>query len=227
MTPSQPPTQTPALADLSRVAGLADAAGILARPSVLSQVSPTAQGNSVSSQACRQTPWLQTSAGRTQAVALVDHAVAVVVLVVAFLERRHDGLAAGRRRAAPRALGDPARADPHRARDRAGIAAEVAGEAAHIEDEVVEVAVVLRIAALPARRAGRQVLERDVVSLRVGDRLVDQGRHPRHARGVLVVELGLRVLRLRTLAASRRPSARGRSGRPCSSRWCGCSAAKS
>ena len=36
--------------------------------------------------------------------------------------------------------------------------------------------------------------------------------------GVLVVELGLRVLRLRALAVRRRPSARSRSGRPCSSR---------
>src|SRR4051812_22532249 len=35
----------------------------LQRPSLLSQVSPIAQGNSVSSQAWRQTPWAQTSLG--------------------------------------------------------------------------------------------------------------------------------------------------------------------
>ncbi len=200
MTPSQPPTQVPRWQTCPALHVLPMQSRSLQSPSVESQVRPTAQGNSLSSQKWRQTPWLQTSLGG-QSCAFVDHAVAVVVLVVALLGRRHDGLAAGGRRPAARALGDAARADPHRVRHRAGIAAEVAGQAADVEDEVVEVAVVLRVAALPAHRAGRKVFERDVIGLRVGDRLVDQHRHPRHARGVLVVELGLRVLGLRALAA--------------------------
>src|SRR4029079_15579373 len=110
------------------------------------------------------------------------------------------------------ALGDAAGADPLHVRNGAGLAAVLAGDAADVEDEVVEVAVVAvrrdvglaTRAATPARRAGGQVLEGDVVGVRIGDRVIDERRDPRLAGlGVVVGELGLPVLRLRALAGGR------------------------
>src|SRR6185436_10755540 len=162
-----------ALADLPRVARLADAVAVLAKAvGLVAREAGRAGKFAVVAGVPAHT--LRTDFVRgAQSVAFVDHAVTVVVLVVALLGRRLDGLPALGRHPAGRALGDTARADAHRAGNRAGIAAQVAREAGDVEDEVVEVAVVLRVAALPARRAGRQILERDVVGLRVRDRLVD------------------------------------------------------
>src|SRR5262249_38314253 len=109
-------------------------------------------------------------AGAGAEVAFVDLPVAVVVDAVADLGlRRNDRLA--RRGGATRdTLGDAVGADAMDGRvgDGAGLAAQVAAEAADVEHEVVEVPVVqcAAVAALPGARAGGQVFERDVVRVR-------------------------------------------------------------
>src|SRR3954468_23896497 len=61
MTPSQPPTQVPRWQTCPALHVLPMQSRSLHSPSDESQVKPTAQGNSLSSQKWRQTPWLQTS----------------------------------------------------------------------------------------------------------------------------------------------------------------------
>src|SRR5262249_26289988 len=94
--------------------------------------------------------------------------------------------------AAVRALGGAALTDSGHP-GVADLAAPGAVDAAHVEDEVVEVAVVAaagerhgvapRVAAMPAGRAGRLVLESDVVAVRIGGRLIDERRDPGGAVG--------------------------------------------
>ena len=202
--------------------------GSLQSPSVVSQTVGGPQGNSLFEQGLTQTPWLQTCpvGQRPGASGLSMMPSQSSSRQVADLGARLDVLPALDVHAAVRALGGAAGADARHPRV-AGLSAARAIEAADVEDEVVEVAVVALVSpgfgfpgrSRPAGRAHRLVLERDVVAVGIGDRLVDERGDPRRAvgggpAGRVIVEVGLRVLRLRALAVRSCRSARSRRVRP-------------
>ena len=126
------------LADLTGLAGDADTRGIDAEAVHAGERRPTRE--LAVAAGAGALPLHADLAGGAEPIAVVDHAVAVVVEVVAFLGGRLDRRVAGRR-AAHHALGDAVGADAEQS-GLAGDAAAVAGDAGECEDLVVEVPVV-------------------------------------------------------------------------------------